>query len=173
MFQTWDNSQLCIDSQYSSQMLTIVWSLKHQNTQPIYIFNWVRVLHLDSLKEGTWLHSFVAACVKELHYFTVGVPISNHVARKKKSHFPLFCYCLWNTFSGHWFWNRYTLTALCSTGSWVKNHIIDSPCCIIQQRSQIIITQYWCREWNVNLIERKLVGPMTLVFTSFSYRLDY
>ena len=39
MFQTWDNSQLCIDSQYSSQKLTIVWSLKHRNTQPICIFS--------------------------------------------------------------------------------------------------------------------------------------
>ena len=59
MFQTSDNSQFCIDSQYSSQKLTIVWSLKHQKTQPIYIFNRVRVLHLDRFKEGTWLHSFV------------------------------------------------------------------------------------------------------------------
>ena len=25
---------------------------------PIYIFNRVRVLHLDMVKEGTWLHSF-------------------------------------------------------------------------------------------------------------------
>ena len=39
MFQTSDNSQLCIDSQYSSQQLTIVSSLKHKNTQHIYIFN--------------------------------------------------------------------------------------------------------------------------------------
>ena len=39
MFQTSDNSQLCIDSQYSSQQLTIVSSLKHKNTQPLYIFN--------------------------------------------------------------------------------------------------------------------------------------
>ena len=46
-----------IDSQYSSQYLTIVWSLKHQNTQPIYVFNRVRVLHLNGLKEGSWLHS--------------------------------------------------------------------------------------------------------------------
>ena len=38
MFQTWDNSQLSTDSQYSSQ--TIVSSLKHKNTQPLYIFNW-------------------------------------------------------------------------------------------------------------------------------------
>ena len=53
MFKTSDNSQLCIDSQYSSQYLTIVLSLKHQNTKPIYIFNRVRVLHLDRLKEGT------------------------------------------------------------------------------------------------------------------------
>ena len=33
--------------------LTIVSSLKHKNTQPIYIFNRVRVLHLERLKEGT------------------------------------------------------------------------------------------------------------------------
>ena len=39
MFQTSDNSQLCIDSQYSSQYLTIVSSLKHKNTQPLYIIN--------------------------------------------------------------------------------------------------------------------------------------
>ena len=39
MYQTSDNSQLCIDSQYSSQQLTIVWSLKHHSTQPIYTFN--------------------------------------------------------------------------------------------------------------------------------------
>ena len=39
MFQTWDNCYLWIDSQYSSQWLTIVWSLKHKNTQPSYIFN--------------------------------------------------------------------------------------------------------------------------------------
>ena len=29
----------CTDSQYSSQYLTIVSSLKHKNTQPLYIFN--------------------------------------------------------------------------------------------------------------------------------------
>ena len=29
-----------------------------QTTQLIHIFSRVRVLHLDSLKEGTWLHSF-------------------------------------------------------------------------------------------------------------------
>ena len=39
MFQTSDNSQLCFYSQYSSQQLTIVSSLKHKNTQPLYIFN--------------------------------------------------------------------------------------------------------------------------------------
>ena len=39
MFQTWDNSQLCTDSQYSSQWLTIVSSLKKENTQPLYIFS--------------------------------------------------------------------------------------------------------------------------------------
>ena len=58
MFQTSDNSQLCIDSQYSSQQLTIVWNLIHHSTQPILIFSRARVLHLDRLKEETWLHSF-------------------------------------------------------------------------------------------------------------------
>ena len=58
MFQTWDNSQLCTDSQYSSQQLSFVWILKHHISQPIYIFNRARVLHLDRLKEGTSLHSF-------------------------------------------------------------------------------------------------------------------
>ena len=32
--------------------------MKHKNTQPLYIFNRVRVLHLNRLKERTWLHSF-------------------------------------------------------------------------------------------------------------------
>ena len=39
MFQTCSNSLLCTDSQYSSQQLTIGASLKHKNTQPLYIFN--------------------------------------------------------------------------------------------------------------------------------------
>ena len=58
MLQTSENSQLCIDSQYSSQQLTFAWSLKHQISQPIYIFNRVKVFHLDRLKKGTWLHCF-------------------------------------------------------------------------------------------------------------------
>ena len=62
MFQTSDNSQLCIDSQYSSRQLTFVWSLKHQISQPIYFFYRVRVLYLDRLKEGTWLHK---VCTKK------------------------------------------------------------------------------------------------------------
>ena len=53
MFQTSDDSQLCIDSQHSSQQLTIFWSLMHHSAQPILIF-----FHLDRLKEGTWLHGF-------------------------------------------------------------------------------------------------------------------
>ena len=43
---------------HNKSILGRVWSLKQQNTQPIYIFNRIRVLHLDKLKEGTWLHSF-------------------------------------------------------------------------------------------------------------------
>ena len=43
----------------------IVSSLKHKNTQPLYIFNRVRVLHLDRLKDGTWLHSFEHRCVTD------------------------------------------------------------------------------------------------------------
>ena len=58
MFQTSDNSQMCIDSQCSSQQLTIVRSLIYDSTQPILVFSGVRVLHLARLKEGTWLNSF-------------------------------------------------------------------------------------------------------------------
>ena len=58
MFQTWDNSQLLRRVLWISAELTIVSSLKHKITQPLYIFNRVRVLHLDRLKKGTWLHSF-------------------------------------------------------------------------------------------------------------------
>ena len=58
MFQTSDNSQLLRRVLWISKELTIVSSLKHKNTQPIYIFNRVRVLHLERLKEGTWFHSF-------------------------------------------------------------------------------------------------------------------
>ena len=39
MFQTCSNSLLCTDLQYSSQQLTIGASLKHKNTQHLYIFN--------------------------------------------------------------------------------------------------------------------------------------
>ena len=56
-------SELCTDSQYSFQKLTIVSRLKHKNTQPLNIFNRVRVLHLDRLKEGTWLHSFASTAL--------------------------------------------------------------------------------------------------------------
>ena len=62
MFQISDNSQLCIDSQYSSQQLTIVWSLVHHSTQPILIFFRVRVLHLDRLKELVWGHRYQQCC---------------------------------------------------------------------------------------------------------------
>ena len=58
MFQTWDNSQLLRRVMWISAEQTIGASLKHKNTQPLYIFNRVRVLHLNRLKEGTWLHSF-------------------------------------------------------------------------------------------------------------------
>ena len=58
IFQTWDNSQLLRRVLWISAELTIVSSLKHTNTQPLYIFNRVSVLHLDRPKEGTWLHSF-------------------------------------------------------------------------------------------------------------------
>ena len=58
MFQTSNNSQLLRRVLWINAELTTVWSLKHKNTQSLYIFNRVRVLHLDRLKEGTWLHSF-------------------------------------------------------------------------------------------------------------------
>ena len=63
MFQTWDNNQLLRRVLWISAELTIVSSLKHKNTQPLYIFNRLRVLHLDRLKEGTWLHSFGWQCL--------------------------------------------------------------------------------------------------------------
>ena len=39
MFQTWDNNQLLRRVLWINAELTIVWSLKHKNTQPSYIFN--------------------------------------------------------------------------------------------------------------------------------------
>ena len=59
MFQTSDNSQLLRRVLWISAEQTIGASFKHKNTQPLYIFNRVRVLHLNRLKERTWLHSFV------------------------------------------------------------------------------------------------------------------
>ena len=72
MFKTSDNSQLWIDSQYSSQYLTIIWSLKNQNTQPMYIFFRVTVLHLDRLKEGTWFHWYYQT-VYSIGYFALNI----------------------------------------------------------------------------------------------------
>ena len=58
MFQTWDNSQLLRRVLWINAEQAIGASLKHKNTQPLYMFNRVRVLHLNRLKERTWLHSF-------------------------------------------------------------------------------------------------------------------
>ena len=58
MFQTCSNSQLLRRVLWISAEQTIGASLKHNNAQPLYIFNRVRVLHLNRLKERTWLHSF-------------------------------------------------------------------------------------------------------------------
>ena len=60
-FQTSDNvvsfwEEYCESVQ--SWPLSQVWNIKTHN----YIFNRVRVLYLDKLKEGTWLHSFVPPC---------------------------------------------------------------------------------------------------------------
>ena len=70
MLQTWDNTQLLRRVLWISAELTIVSSLKHKNTQPLYIFNRVRVLHLDRLKERTWLHSFGLEYMNFLYSFT-------------------------------------------------------------------------------------------------------
>ena len=59
MFQTCSNSQLLRRVLWISAEETIGASLKHKNTQPLYIFSRVRFLHLNRLKERTWLHSFV------------------------------------------------------------------------------------------------------------------
>ena len=65
MFQTCSNSQLLRRVLWISAEQTIGPSLKHKNTQPLYIFSRIRVLHLNRLKERTWLHSFVCY---ELYY---------------------------------------------------------------------------------------------------------
>ena len=62
MFQTCSNSQLLRRVLWISAEQTIGASLKHKNTQPLYIFSRVRVLHLNRLKERTWLHSFDRGC---------------------------------------------------------------------------------------------------------------
>ena len=59
MFQTCSNSQLLRRVLWISAEQPIGASLKHKNTQPLYIFHRARVLHLNRLKERTWLHSFV------------------------------------------------------------------------------------------------------------------
>ena len=58
MLQTWDNSQLLRRVLWISAELPIVSSLQHKNAQPLYILNRVTVLHLNKVKERTWLHSF-------------------------------------------------------------------------------------------------------------------
>ena len=58
MFKTCSNSQLLSRGLWLSAEQAIGASLNHKNTQPLYMFNKVRVLHLNSLKERTWLHSF-------------------------------------------------------------------------------------------------------------------
>ena len=93
MFQTWDNSQLLRRVLWISAELTIVSSLKHKNTQPLYIFYRVSVLHLDRLKEGTWLHSFDFLnypCIKKGIYrlfWQLYVCLLTKCFHKKKSFF--------------------------------------------------------------------------------------
>ena len=58
MFKSCSNSQLLRRVLWISAEQPIGASLKHKNTQPLYMFNRVRVLHLNRLKERTWLHSF-------------------------------------------------------------------------------------------------------------------
>ena len=67
MFQTCSNSQLLRRVLWISAEQTIGASLKHKNTQPLYIFSRVRVLHLNRLKERTWLHSFVVVSSLNSH----------------------------------------------------------------------------------------------------------
>ena len=57
MFTTCSNSQLLRRVLWISAEQPIGASLKHKNTQPLYIFHRVRVLHLNRLKERTWLYS--------------------------------------------------------------------------------------------------------------------
>ena len=68
MFQTCSNSQLLRRVLWISAEQAIGASLKHKNSQPLYMFNRVRVPHLNSLKERTWLHSFGFSGVLEKMY---------------------------------------------------------------------------------------------------------
>ena len=85
MFQTSDKSQLLRRVLWISAELTIVSSLKHKNTQHLYIFNRVRVIHLDRLKEGTWLHSFEQVQYKQMYVLRVSPDHSIHVETARLS----------------------------------------------------------------------------------------
>ena len=85
MFQTCSNSQLLRRVLWISAEQTIGASFKHKNTQPLYISNRVRVLHLNRLKERTWLHSFGKMALGE-----VGVSL------------PWWCHPLFLLAPGYW-----------------------------------------------------------------------
>ena len=101
MFQTWDNSQLLRRVLWISAEQTIGASLKHKNTQPLYIFSRVRVLHLNRLKEWTWLHSFgSSSSSSSKKASTVKQPLWGTVEKTNKTE-------LWNRSNSHfWGWHE-------------------------------------------------------------------
>ena len=72
-----------------SAELNIVSCLKHKNTQPLYIFNRVRVLHLDWLKEGTRLHSFGILLVWVVYFYYGKIKYEENAVYKCKQKLPL------------------------------------------------------------------------------------
>ena len=79
MFQTCSNSQL---------LRRVLWISAEQTigAQPLYIFNRVRVLHLNRLKEQTWLHSFgrITSHIKGLpqkltYYYRALIQVLNYL----------------------------------------------------------------------------------------------
>ena len=107
MLQTSNNSQLLRRVLWISAEQTIGASLKHKNTQPLYMFNRVRVLHLNRLKERTWLHSFannyIHSCNRRevqlyyrtaLHFTTIKPYLVGHNLNKMSKKQVLVGICL-------------------------------------------------------------------------------
>ena len=117
-----------------SWLLSQVWNIKRQN---LFIFStgyWVRVLHLDRLKEGTWLHSFgerseqfpVTDCFFRLHHEVMWLASTyslSHCAPLINLINGPHCTCVLNMYSKTWLltWTR----LLIKFASWLHNLYIN------------------------------------------------